>query len=91
MARVTTFSFIERAQGRASLYESNDIGPVCSGRWQPAQFLNRIGATSLVKVTLFFPSNALVEVRKQNTETTQTTAKPGTGLLMKAPFNAGED
>jgi hypothetical protein len=49
--RRTTFSLIDRAQGRASLYVSNGIGAIDPGRWQFWHDRSRIGATSLLNVT----------------------------------------
>ena len=43
---------IARAHGRASSYVDSDIGATPSARWQFSQLRCRIGATSLVKVTL---------------------------------------
>ena len=34
ISRLTTFVLIDRAQGRASSYVSNDIGAIEPGRWQ---------------------------------------------------------
>ena len=42
------------AQGRASSYVRSDIGAISPGRWQPAQFLKMMGATSLLNVGTFF-------------------------------------
>src|SRR5216683_271439 len=49
--RRATFSLIERAHGRASLYVSSDMGAIEPGRWQFWQERCKIGATSLVNVT----------------------------------------
>src|SRR5262245_46712265 len=38
------------AQGRASSYESNDIGATSPGLWHVAHFSNRMGAISFAKV-----------------------------------------
>jgi hypothetical protein len=62
-----------------------------SGWWHPAQFLNKIGATSLVKVTLFFLSLALVEASKENIATSPKAAQLRAELLMKAPFTTDDD
>jgi len=48
--RLATFSRMDLAQGRTSLYVSAENGAASPGRWQPAQFLKKIGATSLLKV-----------------------------------------
>ena len=37
MSRAATRALIERAQGRASSYVSNDIGAMLSGRWHSWQ------------------------------------------------------
>src|SRR5437016_3248410 len=55
--RRTTFSLIERAHGRASLYVSNDMGAIDPGRWQFWHERWRMGATSLLNVT-GFPKSA---------------------------------
>src|SRR6185503_15466684 len=41
---------IDFAHGRASLYVISAIGPISPARWQFAQFLYRMGATSLLNV-----------------------------------------
>ena len=51
ISRSAVFSFIARAQGRASSYVTNDIGARAPGRWQAWQERCRIGATSRVNVT----------------------------------------
>src|SRR5690349_7993423 len=51
ITRVTTFSLMDRAQGRASLYVRSAIGAIDPGRWQFWQDRCRIGAMSLEKVT----------------------------------------
>ena len=51
IARVTTAFLTARAHGRASVNVVSDIGAISPARWHDAQFLNRIGATSLVNVT----------------------------------------
>src|SRR5688572_219956 len=50
ISRATTFALIALAQGRASSYESSDIGATSPGRWQFAHLPYMIGATSLANV-----------------------------------------
>jgi hypothetical protein len=50
MRRVCTIRLIDAAQGRASPYDSSDIGATSPGRWQATQRSNRIGAMSLLNV-----------------------------------------
>src|SRR5215471_10235416 len=51
ISRRITFSLIDSAKGRAESYDSNGKDdPISPGRWQLAQCLNRIGATSLLNV-----------------------------------------
>src|SRR5690242_13063869 len=50
ISRRTTFSLIERAQGRASLYVRSAIGAIDPARWQFWQERSRMGAMSLEKV-----------------------------------------
>src|SRR5437879_7295571 len=47
-----TTRFMLAAQGRACSYVSSGNGAASPGRWQVWQFFWRMGATSLVKVTL---------------------------------------
>jgi hypothetical protein len=62
ISRATTFDLIAFAQGRASSYESNDIGATSPGRWQFAHLLNMIGATSLANVGALAAALAAVGV-----------------------------
>src|SRR5688500_13071401 len=55
IARVLTFCLMAPAQGRASPYDSNDIGATSPGRWQLAHLLNMIGATSRLNVGALEP------------------------------------
>src|SRR5688500_10678987 len=50
ISRATTFALIALAQGRASSYDSSDIGATSPGRWQFAHLAYMIGATSLANV-----------------------------------------
>ena len=50
ISRATTLALIALAHGRASSYDSSDIGATSPGRWQFAHLLNMIGATSLANV-----------------------------------------
>ena len=50
ISRATTLVLIALAHGRASSYDSSDIGATSPGRWQLAHLLNMIGATSFAKV-----------------------------------------
>ncbi len=50
ISRVRTFSRITFAHGRTSSYDVKVIGATSPCRWQLAQLLNTIGATSLAKV-----------------------------------------
>src|SRR5688572_3549480 len=50
ISRATTFDLIAFAQGRASSYDSSDIGATSPGRWQFAHLPYMIGATSLANV-----------------------------------------
>src|SRR5215203_638028 len=61
ISRVTTFSLMDFAHGRTSLKLRTENGAMSSGLWQSAQLLNRIGATSLVKVTTFAGGLAFVD------------------------------
>src|SRR5712671_6935715 len=58
ICRAPTRAAIDLAQGRASSYVSSDIGAILSGRWHDSHFCWKIGATSLVKVTVFAVSAA---------------------------------
>ena len=51
IARVTTFSLMDRAHGRASSYVRRDIGAIEPDRWHSWHERCRMGATSFVKVT----------------------------------------
>src|SRR5437773_10342634 len=51
ISRSEVFSLMLLAQGRASWYVINDIGPIDPGRWQPWQERCRIGAMCFVNVT----------------------------------------
>src|ERR1700722_440100 len=51
ISRLLTFSLIDAAEARAPAEESSEKGePISPGRWQLAQCLNKIGATSLLNV-----------------------------------------
>src|SRR5688572_31456833 len=50
ISRATTFALIALAHGRASSYESSDIGATSPGRWQLAHLAYMIGAISLANV-----------------------------------------
>src|SRR5688572_21063673 len=50
ISRATTFDLIAFAHGRASSYDSSDMGATSPGRWQLAHLLYMIGATSLANV-----------------------------------------
>src|SRR4051812_41654355 len=50
ISRETTLFLMTFAQGRTSSYDVRVIGATSPARWQLAQLLNTIGATSLVKV-----------------------------------------
>src|SRR5918993_5493170 len=50
ISRATTLALIALAHGRASSYDSSDIGATSPGRWQFAHLLYMIGATSLANV-----------------------------------------
>src|SRR6185503_2905562 len=50
ISRERTFSRMTLAHGRTSSYEVSVIGATSPLRWQLAQLLNTIGATSLAKV-----------------------------------------
>src|SRR5579862_2978825 len=58
ITRVMTFSRIERAHGRASLYVSSDMGAMEPGRWQFWHAFWKIGAMSLEKVGSFTGESA---------------------------------
>ena len=45
ISRETTFALMARAHGRASRYDSSDIGATWFGRWQLAQLSSRISPT----------------------------------------------
>src|SRR5262249_46224785 len=63
ICRRTTFSLIDRAHGRASLYVRRDIGAIEPGRWQFWHDRWKIGATSLGKVPGFVSAaSTIVEV-----------------------------
>src|SRR5271157_252403 len=49
--RLDVTSLMKSALLAASLYERSEKGPTSPGRWHPAQFFQRIGATCLLKVT----------------------------------------
>src|SRR5271170_5085639 len=53
-----TFSLMDFAQGRVCSYVSSDMGAISPGRWQVAQFLYRIGATSEENVGIVSAANA---------------------------------
>ena len=63
ISRDTTFALIALAHGRASSYDSSDIGATSPGRWQLAHFLYMIGATSLANVGA--PAEAGLEFGRQ--------------------------
>src|SRR3954451_23560613 len=50
ISRATTLFLITFAHGRTSSYDVSVIGATSPWRWQLAQLLNTIGATSFVKV-----------------------------------------
>ena len=50
ISRAITLVLIAFAHGRASSYDSSDIGATSPGRWQFAHLLYMIGATSLANV-----------------------------------------
>src|SRR5579872_3527165 len=50
ICRRATFSLMDRAQGRASLYVKSDIGAMEPSRWQLSQERWKMGATSLENV-----------------------------------------
>src|SRR6185436_18390517 len=50
ISRATTLDLIAFAHGRASSYDSSDIGATSPGRWQLAHLLYMIGATSFANV-----------------------------------------
>jgi hypothetical protein len=56
--REATRALIERAQGRASSYETRDIGAIDPGSWHDWHFAWKIGAMSFEKVTVFFAACA---------------------------------
>src|SRR5580698_9640976 len=68
ICRLTTFTLMERAQGRASLYVNNDIGATAPGRWQFWQARSKMGAMALENVTSVSTAVASEGIR--------TTAKP---------------
>src|SRR5579872_5189552 len=72
--RKTTFSLIERAQGRASLYVSKDIGAIDPGRWQFWHERSKMGAMSLLNVT-GLPRSALHAVAAAERIKSSTRAK----------------
>src|SRR5215510_7511110 len=53
ISRLTTFSRIDFAHGRTSLELRTENGADSPGRWHSAQLLKKIGATSLLNVTIF--------------------------------------
>src|SRR3954469_1847273 len=53
ICREPTRCAIDFAQGRASSYVNSDIGAMLLGRWHDSHFCWKIGATSLVNVTVF--------------------------------------
>ena len=50
ISRAITLALIAFAHGRASSYDSSDIGATSPGRWQFAHLLNMIDATSFANV-----------------------------------------
>src|SRR6478735_2345804 len=58
ICRAATRAAIDFAQGRACSYVISDIGAMLSGRWHDSHFCWKIGATSLVKVTVLAVSAA---------------------------------
>src|SRR5579872_5557408 len=72
ICRRTTFSLIERAHGRASLYVISDIGAIEPGRWQFWHAFCKIGAMSLLKVTLDSAAHALTDVQSDPAISTAT-------------------
>src|SRR5688500_18378499 len=61
ISRATTFALIAFAHGRASSYESSDIGATSPGRWQFAHLPYMIGATSLANVGADWPGGPVKE------------------------------
>src|SRR5687767_11310447 len=55
ISRATTFDLIALAHGRASSYDSSDIGATSPGRWQFAHLPYMIGATSFANVGADWP------------------------------------
>src|SRR3954451_9225024 len=58
ICREPTRCAIDFAQGRASSYVNSDIGAMLFGRWHDSHFCWKIGATSLVNVTVLAASAA---------------------------------
>src|SRR5262245_60331880 len=50
ICRAVTRALIDFAHGRASWYETSDIGAIESGRWHVSHLAWKMGATSFVKV-----------------------------------------
>ena len=74
ISRATTLDLIALAHGRASSYESSDIGATSPGRWQFAHLLNMIGATSLANVGAECVAGDCAETLKDaSTATPETT------------------
>src|SRR5215467_6033926 len=87
ICRRTTFSLIERAQGRASLYVSNDIGAIDAGRWQFWHDRSRIGTTSLLNVTALPESAAYAVTARGRIKSSIRTKQVKPGLLpIRAAF-----
>src|SRR5204863_8492540 len=81
IARETTRCLMDRAHGLASSNVTSDIGANIVGRWHSTQLLYRIGATSLVNVTV--PSAAEATPGARQTAATAETA--ASNFLNKRP------
>ena len=68
ISRETTFALMARAHGRASRYDSSDIGATWFGRWQLAQLFSRMSPTCSLYVGV--PSAAPAGAAARNTAIT---------------------
>src|SRR5262249_14035197 len=75
ICRPPTRAAIDLAHGRASSYVTSAIGAIPSARWQDSHFAWKMGATSLVYVTVLVGSAASV-----------TPATNSTAPIVKALF-----
>src|SRR6185503_8252016 len=74
--RVPTREAIDFAHGRASSYVASAMGAMPSARWHDSHFAWKIGATSLVYVTVFVGSAASETPATKRVAPTVTAHRP---------------